>query len=81
MKCPKCGKDMILGELASTRGDSTFYWLPQSFMKKHWFAPYNHRKKTVEDEGGMIIKGNSKLFQVSPCYGCKACNLILVDCN
>ena len=81
MKCPKCGKDMTLGELANHRGDTTFYWLPQSFIDKHWVFPYNHTKKTVENEGGMIIKANSKVNQVSACYGCKDCNMIVMDCD
>jgi len=81
MKCPKCGKDMILGELANHRGDTSFYWLPQSFIDKHWVFPYHHTKKTIENEGGMIIKANSKVNQVSACYGCKECNVIVVDCN
>ena len=45
MKCPKCGKDMILGELANHRGDTSFYWLPQSFIDKHWvFSVSSHEE-------------------------------------
>lgn len=81
MKCPKCGNDMVLGEIANIRGDTSFYWAPKEFFDKHWFNTYNHSKKTVEDEGGMLIKANSKLQKNSSCYGCKDCRLIIVDCN
>ena len=72
---------MTPGELATYRGDGIFYWLPQSFIKKHWFAPYQHTRKTVQKEGGMIIKANSKLNKVPVCYGCTDCNIIVMDCE
>ena len=81
MKCPKCGKEMLLGEMANGRGDTSFYWAPKSFFDKHWVNPYSHTKKTIEEEGGMIIKANSRLQNTSKCYACKDCKLSVVDCN
>lgn len=60
MKCPKCGEEMILGEIANSRKDSLFYWALNSFFDKHWVNPYSHTKKTIEEDG-IIIKANSKL--------------------
>lgn len=81
MKCPKCGKQMEPGEIASGRGDAWAYWAPKSFLDKHWFNSYCHTKKTVQDEGGIVIKMNNKLHTPAVAYGCKECNLIIVDCN
>ena len=81
MKCPKCGMQMEHGEIASGRGDVWAYWAPKSFLDKHWFNPYCHTKKTVQDEGGIVIKMNNKLNTPAVAYGCKECNLIIVDCN
>lgn len=58
--------------------NTVLFWLPQSFVDKHWVFPYNQTKETIENEGGMIIKTNSKVNQVSACYGCKECNIIVV---
>lgn len=79
MICPKCGNKMILGEVASARGDTSLYWLPDSFIDKHWLNTYSHMKKTVLQEGGLIIKANSRIGEVSPSYACKECKLILID--
>ena len=81
MKCPKCGMQMEPGEIASGRGDVWVYWAPKSFFDKHWFNSYCHTKKTVQDEGGIVIKMNDKLQTPAVAYGCKECNLIIVDCN
>ena len=81
MKCPKCGMQMEPGEIASGRGDTWAYWAPKSFLDKHWFNSYSHTKKTVQDEGGIVIKMNNKLHTPAVAYGCKECNLIVVDCN
>ena len=81
MKCPTCSKNMVLGEIANSRGDTSFYWAPKAFFDKHWFNTYSHTKKTVEDEGGILIKANRKLQKVAVCYGCRDCKLIVVDCN
>ncbi len=56
MKCPKCGKEMSVGKIASCRGDSKLFWLPKAFTEKHWFNTYNHTSDTVKNGGGIIIK-------------------------
>ena len=81
MKCPKCGKNMILGEIANSRGDSYFYWASKDFFDKHWFNTYSHTKKTIVENDGMIIKANGKFKEATPCFGCRDCKLIVVDCN
>lgn len=81
MKCPKCGKEMQIGEIASCRGDSKLFWLPKTFTEKHWFNTYSHSAEKIESEGGMIIKGNCKIKTVTPSYGCTDCKLIVVDCG
>ena len=81
MKCPKCGIQMEPGEIAGGRGDAWVYWAPKSFLDKHWFNSYCHTKKAVQDEGGIIIKMNNKLRTPAVAYGCRECNLIIVDCN
>lgn len=81
MKCPKCGKDMVLGEIFNSRGDSLFYWAPKTFFDKHWANAYCHRRKTIENEGGIMIKANRNWQKVSACYGCKECNMIVIDCD
>ena len=81
MKCPKCGKDMVLGEIADGRGDTSFYWAPKEFFDKHWANAYSHTKKTVEEEEGIIIKANSRVQRVAASYGCKECKMIVVDCD
>lgn len=81
MKCPKCGKDMVLGEIANGRGDTSVYWAPKAFFDKHWINTYNHTKKTIENEEGIIIKANSKLQKIPASFGCKECRVIVVDCN
>lgn len=81
MNCPKCDKDMILGEIANIRGDTSLYWAPKTFFDKHWLNTYNHTKKTIEAEGGIITKTNSKWQKAAVCYGCTDCKLIVVDCN
>ena len=81
MKCPKCGNDMVLGEIASGCGNTMVYWAPKSFFDKHWLNTYSHTKKTIETENGILIKINSKIQKNSTCYGCKECKFILVDCN
>lgn len=72
---------MILGEIANHRGDGYFYWISKDFIDKHWFNRYSHTKKTIEENGGMIIKANSKFKKAAPCFGCRDCRLIVVDCN
>ena len=81
MNCPKCGKQMEPGEIASGRGDTWVYWAPTDFLDKHWFISYCHKKKTVQDEGGMIINTNSKLHHVAVAYACRDCKMVIVDCN
>ena len=81
MLCPQCGKPMQPGELTSTRGDTSLYWLPQAFVEKHWLNPYSHTRKTIEKEGGLRIKANNRLQQPSPCFACRECQLILVKCG
>ena len=81
MKCPKCGTQMEAGEIANSRGDMWAYWVPKAFLDKHWFNVYCHTKKTVQDEGGIVIKTNNRLHTPAVAYGCKACNLVIVDCN
>lgn len=81
MKCPKCGKDMVLGEIFHGRGDSYINWVPKEFFDKHWFNSYNHTKKTIREEGGILIRGYNKFGKSDICYGCKECNLVVIDCN
>jgi len=72
---------MEAGEIANGRGDAWVYWAPKSFLDKHWINPYSHTKKTVRDEGGMIIKTNNRLHTAAVAYGCRECNLVIVDCH
>ena len=81
MKCPKCGIDMESGEIASGRGDESLYWAPNAFFDKHWLNPYCHTAKTIQEEGGVIIRTNSRLHKASVCYGCRKCKVVVVDCN
>ncbi len=81
MICPKCGKEMQLGEMSSGRGDLWLYWAPKAFFEKHWINTYSHRKKTIEQEDGIIIRTNNKLQKVNVAYGCKDCKMIVVDGN
>ena len=81
MKCPKCGKDMLLGAIFNGRGDARLNWVPKDFFDKHWFNSYNHTKKTIQEEGGMVIKGYNKFGDSDICYGCKECNLVVIDCK
>lgn len=48
MNCPKCGKEMTLGEIANTRADYAFYWAPRTFFDRHWANPYNCLGKEKE---------------------------------
>lgn len=81
MKCPKCGKEMSVGKIASCRGDSKLFWLPKSFTEKHWFNTYSHTSDTVKNGGGIIIKGNNKICSPDPAYGCTDCNIVVIDCG
>lgn len=81
MKCPNCGMDMVPGELATSRGDTAFYWAPKAFFDKHPFNTYSHTRKTILHEGGMLIKANSKVNNVAICYGCQTCQMLVVDCH
>ena len=79
MNCPKCCKEMTLGEIANTRADYAFFWAPKTFFDRHWANPYCHFRKTIEAAGGVMLKANSKLRQVPDSYGCTDCKLIIVD--
>ena len=80
MKCPKCGDDMMIGKIFSARGDTRFNWVPNDFFDKHLFNNLYYTKKTIENEGGIPIKGYNILGKSDVSYGCKECNLVVIDC-
>ena len=81
MNCPRCGKEMERGRVATFRGDNELFWAPQAFFDKHWLNKYFHMNRTIEAEGGMIITTNSRAKMNAMSYGCKKCKMIVLDCK
>lgn len=81
MTCPKCGAEMVSGEINTARGDSWIYWAPKAFFDAHWLNPYQHTRRTIEREGGLAVKTNGRIQTPSTAYACAACKLIMIDCH
>lgn len=81
MKCPKCGKEMKIGEVSNRRGENCF-WAPSEYFNKYYLPRAFHRNKTIEAEGGIVIKiKNRVLSEPTVGYACADCKVVVIDCN
>ncbi|MBR1391633.1 MAG: hypothetical protein IJ567_09390 [Lachnospiraceae bacterium] len=82
MKCPKCGKEMIAGEMGisanSSIGRSTLFWAPKEVFNR--LLPNTLTAKKAVSEGGVQIKiGNGITNNRTAGYICRDCNCVLLD--
>jgi len=80
MKCPKCGNEMIIGEIsvdAFSRGIPSLYWAEKDFFNKH-MAAWVTSKKAVAEGGMKITIGNGMVRERTTAYACKSCNCVLI---
>lgn len=82
MNCPKCGKEMQIGEMAANARGERCFWAPKSFFNKHVLNPTTHFKKTIEKEGGLVVDIHNRVV-ANPTvgYACKECRVVLIDCD
>ena len=80
MICPKCGKEMEKGKLASQEGKGLFFMPPDKFVLGTWV-----REKTIVKEGGIVLDGpynfgaqNMAYPEIAACV-CRDCRVILVE--
>ncbi len=81
MKCPKCGNDMLTGEIgisSSSRGMPSIFWAPREVFNR--LIPQALTIKKAVSEGGVHIKiGNGLTSNRTAGYICKECNCVLLD--
>jgi hypothetical protein len=57
----------------------TIYWVPENYMKKHFFK-LTQFKKAIEKDGGIIIsKQTTNVSETLVAYHCKNCKKIVLD--
>ena len=52
MICPKCGKEMERGKIASQEGKGLFFMPPDKLVLGEWV-----REKNIVKEGGIVLDG------------------------
>ena len=81
MKCPKCGNDMLIGEIgisAFSKGMPAMFWAPKEVFNR--MIPQAITMKKAVSEGGVQIKyGNGLTSNRLAGYICKECKCVLMD--
>lgn len=80
MKCPKCGENMVPGEVVNNHFVDVF-WLPKTFFEKSLLGVAWPFKKAIKKNEGMIIKTHNNVSEASRSYGCLKCKLVIVECE
>ena len=80
MKCPKCGENMVVGELSIVGKSYKAFWLPKSYYENHTFG-FWPTKKAIERNGGLLIYGHNSLGATSRSYGCTKCKIVITECE
>lgn len=78
MKCPKCGAEMTIGELANINTRGKLFWAPEHYFKNkilNWYT-----KKDVLKNGGVVISfGNGITNNRTKGYLCSQCHCLLMN--
>ena len=81
MVCPKCGNEMLLGEIgqsAFARGRADLFWAPKEVFNR--LLPNTLTTKKAVSEGGVQIKiGTGMIDNRTTGYICKDCKCVLLD--
>lgn len=81
MKCPKCGNEMLMGEIgisAFSKGMPTLFWAPREVFNRR-IAQTLTIKKAVAEGGAHIKIGNGLTSTRTTGYICRACNCVLLE--
>ena len=80
MICPKCGKEMERGKIASPEGKGLFFMPPDKLVLGEWV-----REKTIVKEGGIVLDGpynfgaQSMAYPEIPACICRECRVIVAE--
>ncbi len=81
MKCPKCGNEMLIGEIgvsSFSRGIPELFWAPREVFNR--IIPQALTTKKAVSEGGVHIRiGNGLTSNRTIGYVCKECNCVLLE--
>lgn len=80
MNCPKCGENLIAGELNVVGNGCKAFWLPKSYYENHVFGIWPS-KKGIERNGGLLIYGHNNVSEASRSYACLKCKLVIAECE
>ena len=80
MVCPKCGKEMERGKIASQEGKGLFFMPPDKLVLGEWV-----REKNIVKEGGIVLDGpynfgaQSMAYPEIPACICRECRVIVAE--
>ena len=80
MICPKCGKEMERGKIASQEGKGLFFMPPDKLVLGEWV-----REKNIVKEGGIVLDGpynfgaQSMAYPEIPACSCRECRVIVAE--
>lgn len=75
MKCPYCGKEMVVGEIRNQQG-SMIYWQP---LSDNLFKT-RLTKSSVEKHGGInLVKAQTNFSEPTKAYVCKECKKCIIS--
>ena len=80
MICPKCGKEMERGKIASQEGKGLFFMPPDKLVLGEWV-----REKNIVKEGGIVLNGpynfgaQSMAYPEIPACICRECRVIVAE--
>ena len=78
MICPKCGKEMERGKIASQEGKGLFFMPPDKLVLGEWV-----REKNIVKEGGIVLDGpynfgaQNMAYPEIPACICRECRVIM----
>lgn len=77
MKCPKCGEEMVAGEIAYINAKGRLFWAPESYFKKkisNWYT----KRNVLKNDGMVIPIGNGFTSNRTKGYVCRKCDCVLM---
>ena len=79
MKCPKCGKEMIIGSLGPG-GKGSLFWAKNEYFQSKLCNFFTERY-ALKNGGIQIPVGNGLTKDRTKAWACDDCKFVLIDCN
>lgn len=79
MKCPKCGKEMIIGALAPIQKGNLFWATNEYFNSK--IGNFFTEKDAIKNGGIHIPVRNGITNNRTKAWACEECKFVLIDCS